>query len=69
MDQYEPDKNLHIPIYLLTNLTHIKHKNDTNIIQSPGTYRFMTYLRETVNQKVNILMKTKIEINLNRKCD
>ena len=29
----------------------------------------MTYLQEIVNQKVNVLMKTKIEINLNRKSD
>ena len=27
----------------------------------------MMYLQEIVNQKVNILMKTKIDINLNRK--
>ena len=29
----------------------------------------MTYLRVIVNQKVNILMKTKTDINWNRKCE
>ena len=32
-------------------------------------YWSMTYLQEIVNQKVNILMKTKIEMNLNRKSE
>ena len=35
----------------------IKHKNNTNITQLLGTYIFMPYLQEIVNQKVNILMK------------
>ena len=47
--------------------THIKHKNNTNITQLLGRYVFMTYLREIVNQKVNILMKRKLDINLDRK--
>ena len=50
-------------ITVLTKFTHRKHKNDTNITQPPGTYRFMAYPRDIVNQKVNILMKTKIGIN------
>ena len=41
----------------------------TNNTQSSGWYIFMTYLREIVNQKLNILMKTKLDINLNRKSD
>ena len=53
----------------LCKFTHIKHENNTNIRHSLGTYVFMAYLRETVNQKVNILMKTKININLNRKSE
>ena len=41
-----------------------------NITQSPGRYTlFMISLQEIVNQKVNILMKRKSDINLNRKCD
>ena len=35
--------------------------------QSLGRYTFMTYLRDLVNQKVNILMKTKLRNNLNTK--
>ena len=56
-------------IKVLTKFTHRKHKNDTNITQSLGTYRSMAYQRDIVNQKVNIVMKTKIGINLNRKSD
>ena len=41
-----------------------------NITQSPGRYTlFMISLQEIVNQKVNILMKRKSDLNLNRKCD
>ena len=41
-----------------------------NITQSPGRYTlFMISLQEIVNPKVNILMKRKSDINLNRKCD
>ena len=41
-----------------------------NITQSPGRYTLFTIsLQEIVNQKVNILMKRKSDINLNRKCD
>ena len=29
-------------------------------------YIFMTYMREMVNQKINVLMKTKEDIHLNR---
>ena len=32
-------------------------------------YSSMTDLQDIVNQKVNILMKTKIEMNLNRKSE
>ena len=46
------------------NITHIKNENETHIRQSPGTYIFITNLREMVNQTENILMKTKIDINL-----
>ena len=54
---------------MLTKFTNIKYENNINITHSLCTYIFMTYLRETVNQKVNILMKTKININLNRKSE
>ena len=41
-----------------------------NITQSHYRYTlFMISLQEIVNQKVNILMKRKSDINLNRKCD
>ena len=59
-------KDLFLSI-LNINFIHIKHENNANITQSPGTNIFMTYLRETVNQKVNILMKTKLDIKLHRK--
>ena len=49
--------------------TDIKHENNTNITHSLGAYVFVTYLRDTANQKVNILMKTKIDINLKRKSE
>ena len=29
-----------------------KHKNKTNITQSPGTFMIMIYLRKIINQKV-----------------
>ena len=32
------------------------------ITQSLGTDIFMTYLRKIVNQKINILMETKLDI-------
>ena len=38
--------------FIYTKLTHIKHKNKTNIAQSSGTYIFIAYLREMVNQKI-----------------
>ena len=47
----------------------MKHKYNTNITQSPGRNIFMTYLRERVNQKVNILMKTELNTKLKRKSD
>ena len=47
----------------------MKHESNTNITQLSGTYIFMTYLPVRVNQQVNILMKTKIDINLNRKSE
>ena len=54
-------------LYILNiDITHIKHENKTRITQSPGTYIFMTNLQEMVNQKENILTKTKIDINLSR---
>ena len=37
----------------------IKHGNNTNISQPLGRYNFMAYLREIVNEKVNILMNAK----------
>ena len=37
--------------YILTKFTNIKHENNTNIIQSLGTYKPGTYLRKRVNQK------------------
>ena len=40
----------------------MKHENNTNIRQSPDTYIYMR-----VNQKVTILMKTKIDLNFNTK--
>ena len=44
-----------------------------NITQSPGRYTLFTIslqaLQEIVNQKVNILMKRKSDVSLNRKCD
>ena len=54
-------------LYILNiDITDIKHENKTRITQSPGTYIFMTNLQEMVNQKENILTKTKIDINLSR---
>ena len=41
-----------------------------NITQLPGRYTLFTIsLQEIVNQKVNILMKRKSDVSLNRKCD
>ena len=53
--------------FVLIKFADIKYENNTNITQSPGRNTFMTYLREIVSQKVNILMKTKLDIILNRK--
>ena len=54
---------------MLTKFTCIKHKNNVSITLPPGTYIFVLYGREMVNQKVNIILKIKIKINLNRKSD
>ena len=49
----------------------IIHKETPQVSRSGRMriYLCNTCERERVNQKVNILMKTKIEINLNRKRD
>ena len=37
-----------------------------NFLVTVGYVIFMTYMREMVNQKINVLMKTKEDIHLNR---
>ena len=55
--------------YILIKFTHIRHKNNTDITQSSARNTFITYLRKKVKSKLNILMKTKLGIKLNRKSD
>ena len=49
---YNKNKGFFYLHQIFTKLTHVKHKNKTIIAQSPGTYIFMTYLREMINQNV-----------------
>lgn len=54
---------------MLTKITHVKHENNKNSTQSLGAYILMTHLPEIVNQKANILTKTKLDITLNEKSE
>ena len=54
----------------ILNIEQNLHTLSMKISQKIGyAYLFVTYLREIIYQKVNILMKSKINTNLNRKCE
>ena len=47
-------KDLFLSILILTKFTYMKHENNTNNTQLPGTYIFMAYLPVIVIKEVNI---------------
>ena len=54
-------KDLFSSVLNINKFTNIKHKYNTDITKQTGSFIFMTYLREIINQEVNI--------HLNRKYD